>query len=117
GGARNIGERVEPQLLVGTFLDEVRKLIEEHPDVAATCTASPREAGEQLCRIYATRPVRMGRAMEEAFIEGFSAAGLRQITAGRSADVLVPESWPPALMVTEGREGASGAWTLPGQGM
>jgi hypothetical protein len=116
-GERKIGDRVDPKLLLGAFLNKVRELIEEHPEVAALCGASRQEAGESSCRIYATRPVTMGPRMEQAFIEGLSQAGLKQISASRLADVLIPESWPPSLMVTEGRDAVFAPLTLSGAGI
>lgn len=112
----DVTERVTPQLLIGAFLEEVRKLIEEHPEVAAECSSSVKEAGNSLCKVYATHPARMGDAMARAFLEGFSRAGLRQVSASRPAEALILESWPPALTVSEGIGDVFAPITLSGRG-
>lgn len=82
--------------LVAGYLDHVRRLIEEHPEVAA-----------RIEKVVATRPARFGALRERALISAFRRAGMQvDLTRfGAKARPMVSESWPPVLLMLPIREG------------
>jgi hypothetical protein len=100
-GDDDIQERVDPKLLLKVFLTKVRELIEEHPDVGASCITEPK--GKGSAKVFATRPVNMTPRMERAFIDGFAAAQMPQgrVKGFGGEGAMIFESWPPVLTVTE----------------
>ncbi len=76
--------------LAAGYLDHVRRLIEEHPDVAA-----------RIETVIATRPARFGAEKEKVLIDCFSRAEMivDQERFGEQAPPMVSESWPPLLFM------------------
>ena len=76
------------------YLAHVRRLIEEHPLVAAEITPQT--------EIYATRPVDFADGQAEALAKAFRDAGFREprtsIFARQEAPTLIYESWSPMIM-------------------
>lgn len=115
-GEPAVKARAKPARLLAVFLDQVRRLIEEHPDIAAVCSAEPKLAAKATCKVFATTPVEMGEAMMSAFFDGFRDARMPQMMFSGLKHVSPPiiESWPPVLMVTEGSGEALAPLTLNG---
>lgn len=82
--------------VVAGYLDHVRRLIEEHPAVAA-----------RVSKVIATRPARFGLMRERALIAAFARAGMEVNLDrfGSGSRPMVSESWPPILMLVPFDEG------------
>jgi Hsp70 protein len=109
-------EEISPLIPLTAFLREVRKLIEEHPDVAAVIDKS--------VTTYATRPVSFADGQAPMLVDGFLAAGFadpRSPIFGESP-MLIAESWSPVIALlrrdqrdfvnlTGQRTGLAGEWS------
>lgn len=82
--------RVAIKDLAAGYLEHVRRLIEDHPDVAA-----------RVETVVATRPARFGGGRDQALIDAYLAAGMTVDAErfGERARPMVSESWPPVLFM------------------